>query len=75
MKIKSKNKLIYGFGNGQSLQINPSNINNKMSITTYGIALTSGKKGDMITVENLKSKKTFKAIVLDEKKVTPLTNM
>ena len=49
--------------------------NNKMSITTYGIALTSGQKGDMVTVENAKSKKIFKAIVLDEKKVTPLTNM
>ena len=31
LKIKSKNKLIYGFGNGQSLQINPSNINNKIT--------------------------------------------
>jgi flagella basal body P-ring formation protein FlgA len=49
--------------------------NNKLSITTYGIALTSGQKGDMITVENLKSNKKFKAIVLGEKKVTPLTNM
>jgi hypothetical protein len=29
----------------------------------------------MITVENLKSNKKFKAIVLGEKKVTPLTNM
>jgi hypothetical protein len=29
----------------------------------------------MVTVENVKSKKIFKAIVLDEKKVTPLTNM
>ena len=49
--------------------------NKKLSITTYGIALTPGQKGDLITVENLKSKKTFKAIVLDEKKVTPLANM
>ena len=49
--------------------------NSKLSITTYGIALTSGQKGDMITVENLKSNKKFKAIVLGEKKVTPLTNM
>jgi len=49
--------------------------NNKLSISTYGTALTSGQKGDMISVENLNSKKTFKAIVLDEKKVTPLTNM
>ena len=49
--------------------------NNKLSITTHGIALESGQKGDLITVENIKSKKTFKAIVIDEKKVTPLTNM
>ena len=49
--------------------------NSKLSITTYGIALASGQKGDLITVENIKSKKTFKAIVLDEKKVTPLANM
>ena len=49
--------------------------NSKLSITTYGIALESGQKGDLITVENIKSKKTFKAIVLDEKKVTPLANM
>ena len=49
--------------------------NSKLSIITYGVALTSGQKGDLITVENIKSKKTFKAIVIDEKKVTPLTNM
>ena len=49
--------------------------NSKLSITTYGIALASGQKGDLITVQNIKSKKTFKAIVLDEKKVTPLANM
>ena len=49
--------------------------NSKLSITTYGIALASGQKGDLITVENIKSKKTFKAIVLGEKKVTPLANM
>ena len=28
-KIKSKNKMIYSFGNGQSLQINPSDFNEK----------------------------------------------
>ena len=49
--------------------------NSKLSITTHGIALESGQKGDLITIENIKSKKTFKAIVIDEKKVTPLTNM
>lgn len=49
--------------------------NGKLSITTFGTALDAGQIGDMITVENKKSKKKFKAIVLDEKKVRPLTNM
>ena len=49
--------------------------NNKLSITTYGTALASGQKGDMITIVNQNSKKTFKAIVIGEKKVTPLANM
>ncbi len=49
--------------------------NNKISITTYGRALGSGQTGDMIEVENLNSKKSFKAIIVDEKKVTPLANM
>ena len=29
-KIKSKNKMIYSFGNGQSFQINPSKVNDKI---------------------------------------------
>ena len=29
-KIKSKNKMIYSFGNGQSIQMNPSKINDKI---------------------------------------------
>ena len=29
-KIKSKNKMIYSFGDGQSLQMNPSNIADKI---------------------------------------------
>ena len=29
-KVKSKNKMIYSFGDGQSLQMNPSNIDNKI---------------------------------------------
>jgi flagella basal body P-ring formation protein FlgA len=49
--------------------------NGKLSITTYGIALDSGQIGDMVTIENKKSQKKFKAIVLGEKKVRPLTNM
>ena len=43
--------------------------NNKISITTYGRALGSGQTGDMIEVENLNSKKSFKAIIVDEKKL------
>jgi len=33
-KIKSKNKAIYSFGNGQSLQINPTNIHNQIIYNT-----------------------------------------
>ena len=29
-KIKSKNKMIYSFGNGQSFQMNPSKVNDKI---------------------------------------------
>lgn len=51
-------------------------LDNKMvSISTYGKALEPGQNGDMITVENMLSGKKFKAIVIDSKKVTPLTNM
>lgn len=49
--------------------------NEKISITTFGIALASGQNGDMINVENQNSKKIFKAIIIGEKKVTPLANM
>ena len=34
-----------------------------------------GQLGDMITVKNINSDHNFKAIIIDEKKVTPLTNM
>ena len=30
LKVKSKNKIVYFFGDGQSLQINPSNIDDKI---------------------------------------------
>ena len=33
-KIKSKNKAIYSFGNGQSLQINPTNIDSQIVYNT-----------------------------------------
>ena len=50
-------------------------IGNEKSLYHLQVALSSGQTGDMITVENKNSQKTFKAIVLDEKKVTPLANM
>jgi|TARA_B110000444_G_C18739522_1_gene547296 flagella basal body P-ring formation protein FlgA len=46
-----------------------------LSISTYGQAMEDGQVGDMIIVRNLSSNKEFKAIVLSEKKVRPLTNM
>ena len=46
-----------------------------ISIVTYGQALSNGKIGDMVLVKNLSSKKEFKAIVIAEKKVTPITNI
>jgi flagella basal body P-ring formation protein FlgA len=46
-----------------------------LTISTYGQAMEDGQVGDMIIVKNLSSKKEFKAIVLSEKKVRPLTNM
>ena len=46
-----------------------------ISIVTYGEALSDGKLGDMVLVKNLSSDKEFKAIVIAEKKVTPITNI
>ena len=46
-----------------------------ISIVTYGQALSNGKLGDMVLVRNLSSNKEFKAIVIAEKKVTPITNI
>ena len=46
-----------------------------LSISTYGQAMQDGQVGEMIIVRNLSSNKEFKAIVLSEKKVRPLTNM
>ena len=46
-----------------------------ISIVTYGQALSNGKIGDMVLVKNLSSNKKFKAIVVAEKKVTPITNI
>ena len=49
--------------------------NENLSVTTYGLALESGQVGDMLKIKNINSNKIFDAIVLDEKKVAPLTNM
>lgn len=46
-----------------------------LTISTYGQAMEDGQVGDMIVVRNLSSNKEFKALVLSEKKVRPLTNM
>lgn len=46
-----------------------------LTISTYGQAMEDGQIGEMIIVKNLSSSKEFKAIVLSEKKVRPLTNM
>ena len=46
-----------------------------LTISTYGQAMEDGQVGEMIIVKNLSSNKEFKAIVLSEKKVRPLTNM
>ena len=49
--------------------------NSKLSITTSAIALENGQLGDMISIENLNSKKVLKAIITGRKKVSPITNM
>ena len=49
--------------------------NSKLSITTSAIALEEGQLGDMITIENINSKKVLKAIITGTKKVSPITNM
>ena len=46
-----------------------------LTISTYGQAMEDGQVGEMIMVKNLSSNKEFKAVVLSEKKVRPLTNM
>ena len=48
LKIKSKNKLIYSFGNGQSLQINPSKINKKITYHRTPFSFFEIKKDSVI---------------------------
>lgn len=46
-----------------------------LQITAYGEALADGKIGDMILVRSLSSGKQFKATIIAEKKVSPITNI
>ena len=47
-KFKSKNKAIYSFGNGQSLQINPSKINKKITYHRTPFSFFEIKKDSLI---------------------------
>lgn len=47
----------------------------RFSVTSYGNALGNGQIGEMIEISNSKSGKIIKVIIVDEKKVQPLTNM
>jgi len=49
--------------------------NDRFSVTSYGNALGNGQIGEMIEISNSKSGKIIKVIIVDEKKVQPLTNM
>jgi len=49
--------------------------NSRLSITVNAIALEEGQLGDMIKVKNSTSGKVLNAIVIGEKKVSPLANM
>ena len=49
--------------------------NSRLSITVSAIALEAGQLGDMIKVKNSTSDRILNAIVIGEKKVSPLTNM
>ena len=47
-KIKSKNKMIYSFGNGQSFQINPSKINDKIIYNNSPFSYFEFKKDSVL---------------------------
>lgn len=47
-KIKSKNKMIYSFGNGQSLQMNPSNFEDKVIYNTTPFSYVEFKKDSIL---------------------------
>lgn len=44
--------------------------NNKLSLTTQGLATQDGKKGDIIKIENISSKKIITAVVTGEREVS-----
>ena len=47
-KIKSKNKIIYSFGNGQSFQMNPSKINDKIIYNNSPFSYFEFKKDSVL---------------------------
>ena len=47
-KIKSKNKMIYSFGNGQSFQMNPSKINDKIIYNNSPFSYFEFKKDSVL---------------------------
>ena len=47
-KIKSKNKAIYSFGNGQSLQVNPTNIDSKILYNNTPFSYFEIKKDSLL---------------------------
>ncbi len=47
-KIKSKNKMIYSFGNGQSFQMNPSNVNDKIIYNNSPFSYFEFKKDSVL---------------------------
>ena len=47
-KIKSKNKMIYSFGNGQSFQMNPSKVNDKIIYNNSPFSYFEFKKDSVL---------------------------
>ena len=47
-KIKSKNKIIYSFGNGQSFQMNPSKVNDKIIYNNSPFSYFEFKKDSVL---------------------------
>ena len=48
LKIKNKNKMIYSFGNGQSLQINPSNLDQTLIYNSTPFSYFEFKKDSIL---------------------------